>query len=228
MPNPRDPKPLTPSEKWTFGVFLGLMLAGFLAEIVRDFHPVKLSVLFVALWWIPLLALHEAGHALMARALGWGVRRVVIGFGRRIHRFQWGGAEVEIRLAPVSGFVQSYPRGDRWHRLKDTLIYAAGPGSELVVAGLIVLVVGWDALTTVGDSVPFLVIQSLALAAATQAAINLVPAMVPDPGDAVGRRFTPTDGMGMLFAWRNDPLYYRQQAALWRQVEAGLMREPED
>ena len=52
--------------------------------------------------------------------------------------------------------------------------------------------------------------------------------MIPAPDDAVGRRFTPTDGMGILTAWRKDPLFYRQQAALWRQVEAGLMREPEE
>jgi len=228
MTSSRDPKPLSPGEKWTYGIFLGAVLAAFAAEVARDFHPVKLTALFVTLWWIPLLFVHEAGHALMARVLGWGVRRVVIGLGRRVHTRRVGGVDVEVRILPVSGFVQAYPRGDRWPRLKDSLIYAAGPVSELLVAGLVVAAVGWDTLTTRTTSVGLLLMQSLALAAVAQAVVNLVPTVVPDSGDPTGRRFSPTDGLGLLRAWFRSPAYYRQQAARWRQVEAGLMREPED
>ncbi len=228
MTSSRDPKPLSTSEKWIFGIFLGVVLLAFAAEVARDFHPVKLTALFVALWWIPMLFVHEAGHALMARALGWGVRRVVIGLGRQVHRRRVGGVDVEIRVAPVAGFVQAYPRSDRWPRLKDSLIYAAGPAAELGVAGLVVALVGWDTLTRPSASIGLLILQSLALAAVAQAAINLVPTVVPDSGDPTGRRFSPTDGLGLLRAWFRKPAYYRQQAALWRQVEAGLMREPED
>lgn len=66
--------------------------------------------------------------------------------------------------------------------------------------------------------------QSVAVVAAIDVVVNLVPMVTPAPGGG----FSPNDGMGMIFALRRLRLWYRQQAALWRQVEAGLMREPPD
>ncbi|MDY0004098.1 MAG: site-2 protease family protein [Polyangia bacterium] len=201
-----------------------LILLLFAAEILRDFHPVKLSILFVAIWHVPLLALHEAAHALAARWLGWGVRRVVIGFGRPLHKGRVREVDVEIRLAPVLGFTVVYPRSERLPRTKHLLVYFAGPASALLVLGAVILLVGWDDLITSSDSVGVILVQSLAIAATVDAITNLIPMITPGPeGD-----FAPTDGMGMILALRRPRIWYRQQIARWRQVEAGIMREPTD
>src|SRR5690242_4314556 len=85
MFNPAHQKgPVTPGER-NFVVLLATVILGlFVADIVRDYEPIKLTVLLFLLLWIPLLALHEAGHALMAALLGWYVGRVVIGVGRLV------------------------------------------------------------------------------------------------------------------------------------------------
>lgn len=221
---PGPPRELTQGEKWAAVAFLLLILGLFAAEVARDFHPVKLSVLFIVLWHVLLLGLHEAAHALAARWLGWGVRRVVVGFGRPIHRGRVSGVDVEIRLAPVLGFTVVYPRSERLPRTKHLLVYFAGPASALLVLGGVILSMGWTDLVTASDRVAVIAIQSLAIAAAVDAITNLIPMVTPGPGGD----FAPTDGMGMLMALRRPRLWYRQQAALWRQVEAGSMREPSD
>ena len=53
--------PLNSTEKWIGAIFLVVVLGLFAAEIYHDYKPVKLSALLVVLFWIPLLALHEAG-----------------------------------------------------------------------------------------------------------------------------------------------------------------------
>lgn len=214
----------TRAETLTALVFFLVILGLFTAEVIRDFHPVKLSILFIVLARIPLLVWHEAAHALMALLLGWKVRRVVVGFGRPIYSFRLREVEVVIRLAPVLGFTVAYPRDDRSPRIKDLLIYFAGPLSALSVLGAVVLAVGWDTLFTATDNVAMIAAQSLAAAAALDLAVNLVPMITPGPGGD----FSPNDGMGMIFALRRPRLWYRQQAARWRQVEAGIMREPPD
>ena len=91
-PSPR--LPTTAGEKRALSVFAGLLLALFFAEIVSDFNRVKLSIVFALLAWVPLLVLHECGHALAARAVGWRVSEIVIGFGREWARFRVGQTRV--------------------------------------------------------------------------------------------------------------------------------------
>src|SRR5262249_22987320 len=133
--------PLTPEEKWTGGIFLLIVLGLFTAEICTNFQPVKLSALFVLLFWIPLLALHEAGHAVVAALVGWYVGQVVIGMGRVVSRFRVGTAVVEIRLVPIEGFVRCVPRNLHYPRLKSAVIYFAGPGVELLLALAVLLLI---------------------------------------------------------------------------------------
>src|SRR5215468_6443704 len=143
MFNPAHEKgPLTPGERNFVVLFATVVVGFFVAELFRDYQPVKLTVLLILLFWIPLLALHEAGHALMAALLGWYVGRVVIGVGRLVAKFRVGTAVVEVRLLPLEGFVVPMPRNLRAPRLKNALIYFAGPGAELLLLAIVVVILG--------------------------------------------------------------------------------------
>ena len=50
------------------------------------------------------IALHEAGHALVAYALGLRVPSIEIGVGRRLHRWSWGNTTIAVNLLPFVGF----------------------------------------------------------------------------------------------------------------------------
>jgi hypothetical protein len=217
----RDPS--TPGEWLVFGTFLAIILALFVAEVFHDYTPVKLSALLVVAFWVPLLALHEAGHAIAAYALGWHVEQVVIGMGKTLGRFKAGTADVEIRLFPVEGFVRSCPTKLRLPGLENALIFAAGPGVELLLAGGILLLVGGDRLFRPSDQYWLIMYQSLALAAASQGILNLIPFAVATPqGDMA------SDGLGIILSLLRPQGYYAQMIGRRRnaaeedwQTEAG-------
>ena len=183
----------SPSDRWIllgFGLTFGGLL---LAEIVRDFHPVKLSALFVFLSWWPLIAVHELSHAVVARLLGWRVSRIVVGFGRRVAGFRIGGVDVELRLYPLEGFVLPSPKDLRLVRLKSALIYFAGPGVELLLILIILLVLGSDRFFQRSEDVGLVAAQSVALAAAVGVVLNLLPLHV-----STGAGTAVSDGLGIL------------------------------
>lgn len=186
--------PMTPGERNTVVFFATLVLALMAAEIVHDYHPVKLAALFFLLFWFPLLALHEAGHAVVAALLGWYVGRVVIGVGRLLARFRVGTAVVEVRMLPLEGFVEPVPRDLRHPRIKSALIYFAGPGSELLLLGIVALVLGPSTLLTATDHVGILAAQSLGVTVLFSAFCNLVPHSVMMPGN----RRVANDGLGIV------------------------------
>ena len=82
--------PMTTDEKWFSGIFLALILGLFAAEIMHDFHPAKLSARPSRFSGYRCWRLHECGHALAAKLLGWELIQVVIGMGRLVGRFRWG------------------------------------------------------------------------------------------------------------------------------------------
>lgn len=186
-------QPLSPEQKWTAGIFLTIVLGLFTAEVFWNYEPIKLSALLVVLFWFPLLALHEAGHAIMAHQLGWYVSRVVIGFGRPFHSFQIGSTIVEWRVWLLSGFVLSLPTNLHMPRTKQALIYFAGPGVELLVAGLVYFSFGADRLLVRSEDYFIIAAQSLMLAAIAGAVMNLIPAKVRSGGE-----FIDNDGLGII------------------------------
>src|SRR5262245_50005367 len=185
MLNPAHEKgPLTPGERNFVVLFATVVVGFFVAELVRDYQPVKLTVLLIILFWIPLLALHEAGHAVMAALLGWRVHRVVIGMGRCLWSFRVGGTPVEIRMFPVEGFVLGSPASLRAVRLKSALFAFAGPAATLLPLGVLALVPGVDTLLTRTDHIGLLAAQSLAVAILVSVVINLIPHYAPpQPGE---------------------------------------------
>ncbi len=195
--------PLTRSETIAYWTSLAVILALFGAEIVINYEPRKLAAVFFIVSWLVLVAIHEFGHALMAWICGWGVRRIVVGFGRTVFETKIGGTPFELRTFPIEGFVEPYPRDLHSPRMKDALIYAAGPGIELLLAFALVLLMGKATMFTLTDHLGILFVQSFACAAVTGAILNLIPMSV-----ASGDGRVPNDGLGILLAFgRSDADY---------------------
>lgn len=154
------------------GIAFAVMI---LAAVFEEFSARRLSILFVIIFWAPMLVLHELGHALAAKMLGWRVREIVIGFGRDLWQWQSGETRVRIKLAPVEGYVLPAPQDARHVRIKSMLIYAAGPGAELLLLGLLLMVFGYDAVFGETDDLATIALQSLAIVILLGAGFNLLP-----------------------------------------------------
>jgi len=163
-------------------------------EIITNFEPKKLGALLFVVFWIPLLFIHEFGHALMAKILNWKVKRVVLGVGKIMMVTRLFNAPVEIRSIPLEGFVQIAPKTTNLARFKHALIYFAGPGIELLVFfGIAFYLGGFDQLFTFNNDYVRIALQSFAFAALAGAVINLIPlGIITKDGS------TPNDGMGIL------------------------------
>jgi hypothetical protein len=202
-PPPSNQGPLSPGQLLGSAIVAVLFLSLFTAELCTNYQPAKLSVLLVLLFWVPLLALHEAGHAVTAAALGSYVGQVVIGMGGVVSTFRVGTAVVEIRLLPLEGFVRNVPTNLHLPQLKSALIYFAGPAADLLVAGMVVLIVGWDPLLTPSQDYGMIAWQSLALAAAVQGVLNLIPQYIQTTNG-----FIPNDGLGIIRSFMLPDSYY--------------------
>ncbi len=184
-------------QRWV--ALAGLGLTGlFVAELVVDYTPAKISMLLILAFWLPLLVLHEVGHALMARIVGWHVDEMVIGFGKELFRFRYGQTLVRVRVLPVEGYIQPHPTtlsGARW---KNAVIYLAGPGIELLLALGLWSLYG-DNLTTPSTDYALIAAQSLALGALMGAGFNLLPYAT---GNGV------SDGLGAILSlFANDEVF---------------------
>ena len=83
-----DKEPASKSEK----IFIITISLAFLfmmsMEIMTNFEPKKLGALLFVIFWVPLLFIHEFGHAMMAKLLGWRVQRIVIGVGKNTNEYE--------------------------------------------------------------------------------------------------------------------------------------------
>ncbi len=205
LPDPPDRPPQTPNEWGLLAVlsfFFGLFLV---LELAREFRIEKLSVPFFLLAWVVLLVLHEFGHAIAARLLGWRVERISIGAGRIRWERRFLGMPVEFRTLPLSGFVLPRPVDLRAPRLKQCLIYAAGPGIELLAVAFVACVVGADRLLAASAHPGMIAAQSFCVAALLGAGFNLIPLSHRSGGGAAW-----SDGLGMILCWRISDEEYRR------------------
>lgn len=190
-----DKQPVSLSEILTLYGVAGIFMVLIGLEIFSQYEPRKLAALMFVLWWMLLVFLHEFGHAVVAKWLGWRVNRTVIGFGRVMFHGTLFGAPMEVRMVPVEGFVQIAPNDVHGARYKSALIYFAGPGIELLLFLVIMLTMGVSHFFVIEDDYGKLALQSLAFAAAAGAIINLIPmGVVTRDGE------TPNDGMGILLS----------------------------
>lgn len=199
----REPK--GSSERLIFWILFFVITSLLFAELFVDYHPVKLAGLFVILFKMLLLAVHEAGHALVAGLLGWRVGYVEIGMGRPVAGFRIGRTTVVIRMFPIEGFVLPLPSNLRHVRWKNALIYFAGPGSELLLLGILALVLGPDTLLTRSESIAIIAAQSLALAILIDVVLNLTPLAVLSPHGSI-----PNDGLGIIRSFLLPESYYAE------------------
>jgi peptidase M50-like protein len=199
-----DPAPRLPVSAgerllvWVLALsFFGLLLA----DLARGFSANKLSVLFVLSFWVPLLLLHELGHALAARSVGWRVSEVVIGFGRELRRFQIGHTRVRIRALPVEGYVVPSPSSVAHGRRKQAWIYLGGPLAELLLLGVVGWLLDWNMPGT-SESVGGIALESLAVAAA----LGVVSTLLPYRSGG-----NPSDGLGIVMSWLATEESFRER-----------------
>jgi len=199
-----DKEPASKGEKIFIIVISIIFLFMMTMEILSNYEPKKLGALLFVIFWIPLLFIHEFGHAIMAKILGWDVQRIVIGFGRVLFNTYFLNAPMEIRSIPLEGFVQIAPKTLRLARLKHALIYFAGPGIELLAFFMIMLMLGGlEQLFTISNDYTRIALQSFAFAALAGAVINLIPlGIITQDGS------TPNDGMGILLCLFSTEMDY--------------------
>ena len=201
-----EKSPQTPTE-WGILVILSFFFALFLVvELAQDFSVKKLSVPFFLISWMFLLVLHELGHALMAGFLGWEVRLISIGSGMVRYQRTILGTPVEFRTLPLSGFVQPRPRDLSYPRVKQFLIYAAGPGIELLAIVILMALLGPRQVFQRSSEIGLIAVQSFCIAAFFGAVFNLLPFSHRTKEGAAW-----SDGLGMILCWKIPDESYRRQ-----------------
>lgn len=218
-PSPRR-EPQSRGEQTTVAVILLVFVVGMIFEIAQNYHPAKLSALLFVVFWMPLLVLHETGHALAAAIVRWRVFKMVIGMGNTVTESKVLGIPLTVKRYPIAGYVMTSPRpGHSRHSLrwKHALVYFAGPGIELLAAAIVLFVVGPGQLfSSAGDDTALIAAQTFALTATFGAVLNLIP-MTMQGEDG---QMSPNDGMGIIYALFASPEYYEH----WmKQIE-----EPEE
>lgn len=192
-----DRGPETPNE-WGVMVIISLTFAVMIGfELARDFSVAKLSGPFFLISWVILLVIHELGHALAAKFLGWHVDLVCIGTGKVRFRRRIFGMPVEFRTIPISGFAQPRPADLISPQLKQATIYAAGPGIELLLVAGIALFIGPGELLQRSSNVGIIALQSFCVAAIFGAGFNLIP-FSHQTKDGIAW----SDGLGMIMSWK--------------------------
>lgn len=208
-----DKQPVSTGEKIFTIVISIAFLFMMTMEILSNYEPKKLGALLFVVFWIPLLFIHEFGHAIMAKLLGWRVQRIVIGLGKILFNTRLLDAPMEIRTIPLEGFVQIAPKKLYLARFKHALIYFAGPGIELLIFFMIMFMLGgMEQLFTITNDYTCIAMQSFAFAALAGAVLNLIPlGIITKDGS------TPNDGMGIILCLFSTEMDYK----LW-------IREAED
>ncbi|MDC0311745.1 M50 family metallopeptidase [bacterium] len=203
---PPDKRPDTKGEKTFVWILVAIFGAMILAAIFSDFEPRKLSIIFFLVSWPILLIIHEFGHALMAKWLGWEVLMMAIGSGKVRATKTIFGMKVEFRTIPLSGFARTRAADLIQPQMKNFLIYAAGPGIEIAAVLLLAIALGKNEMLSQSDHIGIIAAQSFSAAALLGAIINLIP--FPHHTE---HGMAWSDGLGMIMSWRLPDSYFAQQ-----------------
>jgi Zn-dependent protease len=127
-----------------FWIQLGLTIAAYL--YINSNSAYILFAVVCVLWiqfvlielaLVPLLVMHELGHASVAKLLGVKVSKIVIGVGKTIGSFQIFNIPYIIAQFPLSGMVELYQKSFEFYRFKHFLISFAGPLTHILLALLL-------------------------------------------------------------------------------------------
>ena len=210
-PPSTKPLPTTdpPSTRLWYAGFLGIVVGGLITiKLISGYELSNLAILLIPVAWMPLAILHELGHVIMARLCGWKVDSMVVGFGRALSQFKVHNTKVEIRAIPIEGFVMARPKPGnlRFPKLKLSLIFAAGPGIELLLLFCLYWWVGKDMIHDPNGNMSGIVAQAVSLVIIIGVAIDLVP-ISPTGGWS--------DGQGIFRSW----LIPREWFIIWSRGE---------
>jgi hypothetical protein len=157
------------------------------ATIVNIF---LLFVCFLLGLWLGII-FHEGGHFVCARAAGLRVRIVTVGAGAILARWRKNDTDFELRVAPWSGAVETYPTPNL-HRGRETLFVLGGVFGNI---GLLLLLGFLDACLF-ASSAFHSVLRPMAAAQYFIIISNAIPLSF-----TVGGKRSPTDGLLLLRLW---------------------------
>lgn len=101
-----------------------------------------IDLLLIPVWCVVLTILHESGHAIAGRILGFKIFWIRIGHGRRLAEASVLGTKVKLNLGLVSGATMLASPRSEWIRLRWWLAVFAGPASHLAALLLICFLAG--------------------------------------------------------------------------------------
>lgn len=170
------------------------------------------GLILFALGIVVSLALHEAGHALVARALRMKVTRFFIGFGPTLFSFRRRGCEFGVKAIPAGAFVM-IPALDRYKPWKRTLVRLAGPATHFGLGAFILW--GLFAFVPLDDAAR---LRSEPVRLDRIAAGSAAERMGLRPGDVI----TAVDGAPVV-GW--DAFVAKVRASKDRPIEVAYSRE---
>lgn len=160
-----------------------------------------------------LTPLHEAAHALTAWALGFHVCHYKIGWWSEPYFWRrWGRCTFELCSVVEGGMVLAVTPNQRWMRLRQIMVIAAGPGFHLI---LVVMAVVVRMQAPLGSWMEWLA-TVVFLTNGFEFVHNAYPREVPSPDGPLG-----TDGM-LLLKWCFSPAEGLQQQRLAYFYHEGL------
>jgi hypothetical protein len=202
---------------WTGQIVWGVLLTlGLALSFVAHSSVGLVGVTFYAAIVVSIptrIAIHEAGHALAAVALGLRVLKVEIGSGPLLATFRLSDTQIEVRQKFYLGGMTKRALGRRERsRARTALVVLAGPASDLAAA-MLILWCAYLVQSTAGEHPSTLLSMSVAglcgvgLAEGSTAIRNLRPSRFRDG--------TASDGQQLLdLLRRRQPLSGRDEAHL--------------
>jgi Zn-dependent protease len=179
----------------TLPLMLGIALIE--SDSTRAIAYVVLGLGIAQVLFYPLIALHEVGHAVAARAAGFEVVQVAIGIGRRLWAGSVAGVRVVVNAVPVGGYTMAGTLDRRNLRRRFFALVAGGP---LVNAGLMLIGLALISVTPLHGSSAYWLAFLWVLAALNGFMLigNLIPHRLIGPYEL------GSDGMQMLQAISAD------------------------
>jgi Tfp pilus assembly protein PilF len=189
-----------------FWVQLGLTIAAYVCIqnnsiniIFRVICGLWIQVVATELTIVPLIVMHEAGHASVAALLGVKVSKIVIGVGKTIRKFKIFDTPYIIAQFPIGGMVQIYLKSFEWYRLKHFAICFAGPLTHMLL-GLFLWLVPLSLRVYITKDASIDLIWCLKTANTSLLFSNLWPYSQREIDDRGIERALQSDGLQMLKA----------------------------